>query len=145
MIQRILIICIGNICRSPMAEIMALQKFNKTAINITSAGLGALVNEPAHPISCELMMQRGLDLSLHRARQLNTEMVFDADLIWTMTQDQVQQVQAQFPSAKGRVFRIGHWLDIDVADPFRRPLAIFEQAMVLIEQSIEEWCKKLQH
>ena len=106
---------------------------------VHSAGLGALVNYPADPISQELMLSRGIDISQHRARQLTQEMAFASDLILTMSTEQQQQVEHQYPSLRGRVHRIGKWGGFDVPDPFKRPKEIFEQAFYLIEQGVDEW------
>lgn len=144
MIQKLLILCIGNICRSPIAEGLFADKLSITpGVSIQSAGLSALVGQPADPLSCLLMTERGLDISAHRARQVTQNLLFDADLILTMTRDQQEQVQANYPSSRGRVYRLGEWTGIDIVDPFQRPRVVFEQVMVLIEQSMDEWYEHL--
>lgn len=142
--NKILIVCIGNICRSPIAERLFIEKFraNGKTSQISSAGLGALVDHPADAISQELMLNRGFDISKHRARQLTQELVFDSDIIMTMTTDQTKEVEKIFPGVKGRVYRIGHWDSFDVVDPYKRPKVIFEQAFALIEQGVDEWFKR---
>lgn len=120
----------------------AVQKAHPE-VSVSSAGLGALVNHPADPFSQKLMQARGIDISGHRARQLTPEMVFSSDLIITMSTEQTQQVEQQYPEAKGRVHRIGKWDEYDITDPYKRPEAIFEQALVLIEEGINEWYRKL--
>jgi protein-tyrosine phosphatase len=142
--NKILIVCIGNICRSPIAERLFIEKFreNGKTPQISSAGLGALVDNPADAISQELMLTRGFDISKHKARQLTPELVFASDIIITMTTDQTKEVEKLYPGAKGRVYRIGHWGGFDVVDPYKRPKAIFEQAFALIEQGVDEWYKR---
>jgi protein-tyrosine phosphatase len=143
--NKILIVCIGNICRSPIAEGLFVEKFRGNGKNaqISSAGLSALVNYPADATSQELMLNKGFDISKHRARQLTPELVFESDIIITMTTDQTKEVEKILPGAKGRVYRIGYWGGFDVVDPYKRPKAIFEQAFALIEQGVDEWYERL--
>ncbi|MDP3705990.1 MAG: low molecular weight protein-tyrosine-phosphatase [Legionellaceae bacterium] len=144
MIQKILILCIGNICRSPMAWALCKQKFETNhSVAVDSAGLAAVVGGQADPTSCSLMLERGLDISSHRAKQVTADMIYASDIIWTMTTEQQEQVHSDFPFSRGRVFRLGQWLGVDIVDPFKRPVVIFEQALNLIEQSLDEWYKKL--
>ena len=143
--NHVLIICIGNICRSPMAEALLAVAVQKThpEVVVSSAGLGALVGRPADPISQELMTARGIDISVHRARQISPELVFNADLILTMSTEQTRQLEQQYPGACGRVHRLGKWGEYDIPDPFKGPKTAFEQAFILIEQGIKEWHRKL--
>ena len=145
MIQNILVICVGNICRSPIAEAILLSRLsNHTEItSISSAGLSAMIDYPADPIAQSLMQERGLDLSHHRARQFTAELGCGSDLILTMTSEQQQFIESEFPSMRGRVHRIGKWGEFDVPDPYKRPKVIFEQSTALIEQGINEWHKLL--
>jgi protein-tyrosine phosphatase len=144
-IKNVLIICIGNICRSPIGEVLLAVAVQKThpEVVVSSAGLGALVGRPANPISQELMQARGLDISTHRARQTTPELIFGSDLILTMSTEQQLQIEQQYPGARGRVHRIGKWGEYDISDPYKRPKAAFEHALILIEQGIDEWHRKL--
>lgn len=145
MIDSILVICIGNICRSPIAEAMFRQKLQEKgkSIQISSAGLGALVNHQADPISQELALAAGIDISAHRARQLTDELCLSSDLIITMSDEQTKQVTKSHHGTMGRSFRLGHWEGFDVPDPYRRPRQIFEQAYHLIEQGVNDWILKI--
>ena len=145
MIQNILIICVGNICRSPMAEALfaARLKSKSPQSRVSSAGLGALVGRPADNVAQELMRQKDLDISGHIARQVSPEILFSSDIIFTMTAGQQKEIECSLPSIRGRVHRLGNWGGYDVPDPYRRPREAFEQALVLIEQGVEDWCLKL--
>ena len=145
MIQNILIICVGNICRSPMGEALFAARLSQQLlpVHVSSAGLGALVDRSADPFAQELMLQRELDISGHRARQLSPEILLAADIIFTMNTGQQREIEGNLPSIRGRVHRVGHWGGYDVPDPYRRPKAAFEQALTLLEQGVEDWCQKL--
>ena len=145
MVKNILIICIGNICRSPMgaALLKALLTQNQTDVQIHSAGLQAMVGYPADPFSQELMQLKGLDISTHRAQQATPELLFNAELILTMCSNQQRQIEKHYPGTRGRVHRLGRWEGFDIPDPYKRPRVIFEQTLTLIEQGINDWYRKL--
>src|SRR6266542_2985353 len=76
MFENVLIVCVGNICRSPMAEGLLRARFvGHRRARIESAGLAALEGRPADPIAVELLAERGIDISAHRARQLTPELL----------------------------------------------------------------------
>ena len=67
-ITHILVVCVGNICRSPMAEALLRDALTgPEEITVKSAGLGALVGQAADKHAVELMKERGMDLIAHRA------------------------------------------------------------------------------
>ena len=145
MLKNILIICIGNICRSPMAEALLISRLknNNPDVNVVSAGLAALVDKPADIVAQELLQMRGIDISLHRARQVTQPMLYAADLILTMSTRQDEQIKSTLPTICGKVHRLGKWEDYDIPDPYRRPKDAFDQALVLIDQGINSWYQKL--
>lgn len=144
--NRILMVCTGNICRSPMAEELLRQRLlvKERPIEVSSAGTHAVVGAPADPMADELLLhQCGITISKHRARQLTQELIFSVDLILTMDIQQQRHIEHTFSGVKGRVYRIGALGSFDVPDPYKRPRAIFEHALALIEQGIDEWQQKL--
>ena len=83
MFNNILMVCIGNICRSPSAEYLLKHKLaHKPNITIHSAGLGALVDKPIDPSAGQLLSANGVDASEHRARQLTTDMSAEKPFCW---------------------------------------------------------------
>lgn len=143
MFKDVLVVCTGNICRSPMAEYILKSHFNDSDdIFIHSAGTHALVSHPADPSVIDLMLTKGMDLSAHRARQLTKELIFSSDLILTMSLDQQKYIEKCFPNACGKVFRVGKWSEFDVMDPYKRPLVIFEQVYELLVRGIDDWYRK---
>jgi protein-tyrosine phosphatase len=138
MVNSILIVCTGNICRSPMGEVLlrASSATSRPGLTVSSAGLAALEGHPADPLAVTLMAERGLDLSAHRARQLTPELVGAADLILVMDAAQQRRLETLAPSARGRVHRLGRFGDFDIPDPFRQGRAAFERSLALIEQGL---------
>ena len=121
---------------------LRLSKYSLT-IQVSSAGLGALVGRPADIVAQEIMQKKGLDISGHRARQISREILLDSEIIFTMSAGQQKEIECSLPSIRGRVHRLGHWGGYDIPDPYQRPREAFEQALVLIEQGVEDWCGKL--
>jgi protein-tyrosine phosphatase len=113
------------------------------AITVESAGLGALVDEPASEHSVELMRERGLDISGHRAQQLTPELVTKADLILVMESGHRRVIDANEPTARGKVYRLGEWQDLEIPDPYRQPRDAFEAALEKIDKSIADWVERL--
>ena len=145
MIQSVLVVCIGNICRSPIGEALLSFKLNGLYpnVSVSSAGLGAMVDWPADPIAQSLMDERGIDISAHRARQVTPDILFGSELVLTMSTEQQEQIEQQYPSMRGRVHRLGKWGCYDIPDPYKRPKAVFDQSLILIEQGVDEWYRTL--
>ena len=139
--QNILVLCIGNICRSPIAEALLRQQFpDKT---ISSAGLGALVGYPADPLSIEVSAEQGVDLSAHRARQLSSWMCQAADMILVMEQRHKVEVQQLHPLVRGKVFRLGELGKFDIEDPHRKPREAFDTAYAHIARGVADWVPRI--
>ena len=135
-------VCIGNICRSPIAEVYL--KHHQPQLTVYSSGLGALVGKPADPKSVALMTAKNIDLTQHCAQQINSILVSSSDLILTMEQRHVDAIQAKFPEARGKVHLIGKWDDNqEIPDPYKKDEAAFASASALIESGIDAWQKKI--
>ena len=146
MIRHILVVCVGNICRSPMAEAVLRDALTgQVEITVESAGLGALVDEPASEFAVELMRERGLDITSHRAQQLTPELVTKADLILVMESGHRRVIDANEPTARGKVYRLGEWQDLEIPDPYRQPREAFEAALEKIDKSIADWVERLKN
>jgi protein-tyrosine phosphatase len=144
--KNILVVCVGNICRSPIAEGLlkhALASSNKGECVVGSAGLAALAGHSPDPKACQLMMEKGIDISDYRARQLNKEMIRKADLILVMESAHKNSIEESEQSAKGKVFRLGEWGGFDIPDPYKQDLSMFLKSFNLIEQGIAMWVPKL--
>ncbi len=135
MINNILVLCLGNICRSPMAEGLLKEKLPEKTI--TSAGLRGMTGWTADPSSIRIMESHGIDIQAHRARNLTRQMIEEADLILTMEAQQTLTVESRFPQAKGKVMRLGEYGNYDIADPFNRSIEFFLKTYELIEEGVE--------
>ena len=147
MITNILIVCIGNICRSPMAEALLRRALSKQPgsqpFQIRSAGIGALVGHPADDHALTLMAERGLDISEHRASQLNRDMIHWADLILVMETSHKHHIESQYPTARGKTYRLSEWDQLDIEDPYRLSEDAFRKCLSNIEGGVTIWLSKL--
>lgn len=139
--NNILLVCVGNICRSPLAEVELARQMPER--KVWSAGLSALVGQGADPMSIEVAQRNQLDLGAHVAQQLTSWMCQHADLILVMEQSNKVWLEQQFPFARGKVFRLGHFGTFDVADPYRQPRLAFEQAWGAIERGVADWVPRI--
>ena len=144
MIRHILVVCVGNICRSPMAEALLKDALSEHQdITVESAGLGALVDHPASEHAVSLMEERGLDISQHRARQITPDMVHEADLVLVMEAGHKRAIDMNEPAARAKIYRLGEWQGRDIKDPYRQPREAFEAALTDIEEGVADWARRI--
>ncbi|MDT0619881.1 low molecular weight protein-tyrosine-phosphatase [Salinisphaera sp. P385] len=142
MIQRILTVCTGNICRSPLAEVWLQAQLPD--LQVTSAGVGALVGHGAAPNAQDVAADAGLDLSAHQARQVNVALVGAADLILVMDDTHVAWLKRHHPTLTGRIFLLGQWRNrAEVADPFQQPRDAFDEAFARIRDYGQDWVDRV--
>lgn len=142
--NHILVVCTGNICRSPMAEALLRARLGRRVRQVASAGTGALVGFPADPLAVEVAAEHGLDLSAHRARQVALPLLSSAELILTLDQSHSDWLNRHYPQLRGRVHKLLRWRgNADVQDPYQRPRAAFVQAFADIEAGVEDWLQRL--
>jgi len=141
LIRRVLMVCVGNICRSPAAEVLLRQAL--PTLTVESAGLGTVDGCPADDHVVALLAERGLEAGAHRSRQLAQWMVTSADVVLVMEASHKRQLEQQFPQVRGRVFRLLEAQKADIPDPYRQPREVFEAALVQIEQGVADWTRKI--
>lgn len=137
--RSILVVCVGNICRSPMAE--ALLRAQLPDLAIASAGIGALIGRAADVMAQDLMQERGLDISAHRAQQVTKLLCQRADLILVMDQEQRVFIERNYPFMRGRVFQLVR--NSAIPDPYRGTMSQFKDSLALIERGISMWVERI--
>ncbi|MFJ7796061.1 low molecular weight protein-tyrosine-phosphatase [Pseudomonas sp. NPDC096950] len=146
MFKKILVVCVGNICRSPTAELLLRNALASSAITVTSAGLGARVGEAMEPAARQVLEERGHCAQAFKARQITPDIVNDSDLILVMEKQHVSQVLKIASHARGKVFLLGKWQgEREIQDPYRQGKAAFIHAHALIEDAVCSWAQRLGH
>lgn len=146
MFQKVLVVCIGNICRSPTAEFLFRQRLGEESkVQVSSAGLGAVVGHGIERTALELLHEHGIDGGRHKARQLDRSLLRSADLVLAMEREHVASMTRMAPEASGKVFLLDRWLEgRDIPDPYRQARPAFEHVYTLIDSSVNSWMKYLQ-
>ena len=143
MFNSILVVCVGNICRSPTGERLLQQLLPDK--QISSAGLGALVGQPMDELAAEIALQHGLDPTGHVAHQLTSEMCKQADIILAMSKLDIEKICQISPESRGKAMLFTRWNgDFEIPDPYRRERIRYEQAFELLDEGARAWQQALQ-
>lgn len=141
----VIFVCTANICRSPVAEALFCDWLRQRlaagadAWRVSSAGTWADEGAPASAYSAEVMAEAGLDLSAHRSRRVDRQMLEAADLVLCMTRSQREALQVEFPDLAGRVqlLTIMAGPAYDVADPYGGPRQGYVEMAAELKQIVE--------
>lgn len=139
--KNILVVCVGNICRSPMAEYLIKKAYPN--LNVYSAGIAGMIGHSADEKAQHCMRLIGIDMSGHIAQKLNAELIKKSDLILVMSSNQLKHVEQTWPFAKGKTFRLGHWQGKNVPDPYQHDQAFFDETSQLIQSCVADWTKHI--
>ncbi len=142
MFNNVLVVCVGNICRSPALERLLAAKLPGKVVH--SAGLGALVGKPVDSKMAKMMSAGGVNADGHAARQLDNRLVAEADLIIAMEQRHVRAIREYAFAAAGKTMLATQWLDQkDVADPYRKDESFFSACYEQLVACSESWAQQL--
>ncbi|MFB3908922.1 MAG: low molecular weight protein arginine phosphatase [Candidatus Eisenbacteria bacterium] len=142
---RILIVCTGNICRSPMAEGLFRKLVREAGLHdrvvVESAGTFAPEGAPASPEGVEVAAREGIDLRGHASRALSTRLVSRADRILVMEPEHRERLIAAFPEAEEKTFLLTTFADpqgdpLGVIDPIGMGVEVYERVYRQIEQAL---------
>ena len=139
---RVLFVCTGNVCRSPLAEVLLRHEADARGladVEVGSAGTGAWDGAPASEGAYLVALEHDLDLSAHRARLLTRDLLRESDLVLTMSRHHRARVQELAPDV--RVFLLGEYAgrtgaEAEVADPFGGDLDVYRQTFGQLEELV---------
>lgn len=142
MFDSILVVCTGNICRSPIGERYLRNVLPNKKID--SAGTHALVEHEADASAIRISLKYGLSLQEHRGRQFTPSLGRRYDLILVMEKNHLEYIAKIAPEARGKIMLFGHWLNKkEIPDPYRKSDEAFQSVYRLIAQAGELWVEKL--
>ncbi|EPF15782.1 MULTISPECIES: low molecular weight protein-tyrosine-phosphatase Wzb [Cedecea] len=142
MFNKILVVCVGNICRSPTAE--RLLKQYQPGLSVSSAGLGALVGKGADIGAVEVAGRHNLSLEGHLARQVSGRLCREQDLILAMEKRHITALCEIAPEMRGKVMLFGHWdAEREIPDPYRKSRDAFEAVYSMLDLSAQKWANAL--
>lgn len=149
MVKRILFVCTGNTCRSPLAEglFRHLAKQQGLDVEARSAGVMATNGMPISAHSEQILKQKGIADAL-TSSSIDEEAVNWADLVLTMTVGHKKMVVQQYPHMTDKVYTLKEFVEddpdeTDIADPFGGPLELYEQCAAEIELLLVRLLQKI--
>ena len=138
MFNHILVVCTGNICRSPYAA--AVIKNRASRVTVDSAGLAALVDHEADATGQLVSSQRGIDLSGHRGKQITRALVGQSDLILVMDDEHLGRLHKRYPEARGKSFKLAKLVgNKNIVDPYLKSQGFFDLVFDEIDTAVAAW------
>jgi protein-tyrosine phosphatase len=142
MISSILVVCVGNICRSPVGERLLREALPQ--MNITSAGIGAVVGAGADNTATSVAKENGLSLDCHIARAFVAEEAAKQDLILVMEPGHKREIIKMGPHLQGRTMLFDQWTTATgIQDPHRKPRVIHEHVFRQLKAASDAWVIRL--
>jgi tRNA threonylcarbamoyl adenosine modification protein (Sua5/YciO/YrdC/YwlC family) len=149
----ILLVCTGNTCRSPMAEVLlkkqiadrlgcSIDEIDQHGVVVASAGVAAMAGGRPSSEAVQVMNERGLDLSQHFSQPFSDQLARQADLILTMTQGHRLAILSQWPDLASRTFVVRRDQG-DISDPIGGPHSIYEKCANQINEQLSPWVQEL--
>lgn len=149
--KRILFVCTGNTCRSPMAEYMLKNKLEKMGINnveVQSAGLSAFFPQPPTKNAILVMKEVGIDISKHISKLISEELVKNSSIILTMEKYHKESIVSIYAGAMDKVFTLkefvnGEKTEQDIADPFGKSIEEYRKCRDEINELLNKLVAKV--
>ncbi len=150
--KRVLFVCTGNICRSPMAEGLFRDLVKKHSdYEIQSAGIGAIHGQPPSPYAVDVMKEIGVDIQAQRSQPLTPELVRDSDAIFVMTYSHLDTMLMIFPESSEKIFLMRHFEENvpasqrEVYDPIGQTREVYRATREQIKNTLPQILHHIQN
>jgi len=141
-VHKILVVCVGNICRSPVGEYLLRDAL--PGVDITSAGIGALVGHAADETATDVAAANGISLDGHIARQFTPAIGAGQDLILVMEAGHKREIERLSPQLAGRTMLFDQWTGKKgIADPYQKTRDFHEAIFTEIKAAADGWAQRL--
>ncbi len=147
--MKILFVCTGNTCRSPMAEAIfnyLAQKHKNFPFKAISRGLSVYVEESINPKADEALKSLGIMNTKHISRQISSDDIKTSELVLTMTQMQKETLQSYFKESKYKIATLLEYAadsKTDISDPFGKSQVVYNFCAKDLKDNITELINRL--
>ena len=146
--MKVLFVCTGNICRSPMAQYLfkkMLSDAGRNDVTVASAGISPAQLAVPEVAREALRAENVMDVR-HESKELSKALLEEADLVFAMENHHVESIRARFPMFAGKVHLLNRYAGVKgrsgIRDPFGRPLASYVSTLKEIKDALARVIEK---
>ena len=149
--KRVVFICSGNICRSPIAEAMLSARIEKQGLDLeaSSAGTLGIEDHAADPDAIKAVGEEGIDLRNHRSRGVSRDIIEDAFAVIVMGPEHEEGLGARYPDTRDSIVRLWEYCPAgreagEIEDPLGRGLDEFRRIRDVIREALDHWLSSIE-